>query len=792
MNKKNLDTLEYYKVLEILSGFAQSEVTVDFIKKIIPDTEFDSVKEKLDETRDAIELYQRKGNPSLGGIKRISSIVSRLKMDADLSNKELIGIRDNLYIARSTINYLSESNPEMHDSGRRVKEKLSGLFENKKIEYEIQRCIISDDEMDDDASPELRNIRNSIRRKQENVRERLNEYIRSTKYSKFIQDNVITIRNGRYVIPVKQEFRGNIKGLLHDSSSSGSTLYIEPMDIVNLNNDIRELESDEMEEMDRIRRVLSDESRPYSYNLDCNYNLLIEADLLFAKAAMAMERGYMIPRLNNDKKVRIVKGRHPLIAPEAVVPIDFHIGYDFNTLVITGPNTGGKTVSLKTVGLVLAMAQSGIPVPASEGTELSIFKDIFADIGDEQSIEQSLSTFSSHMTNIISILRHCSEDSLVLLDELGAGTDPAEGSALALAILEKLMEKKSTTVATTHYQQIKIYASVTEGIENASCEFDVSTLKPTYRLLIGIPGKSNALYISRRLGLEDSIVSKAKGFINNDNIDYEDVILSLEKSRQRIEKEKTKAIIKSRESSSLKADLERKLKGIEGEKKKIINEARKEAENILETAKKRADEFMYELNILKKEGTIKGSARIEAEFKTKYKDVFDNNTGTPHVNTTESQISDESYIPKTGDEVLIIDMNQKATVIEPPDKNNEVLLLAGIMKIKMHISNLKHLSAKETEKRLVNTFKLDKTDKNPSLEIDIRGLAADEVDTKVGKFLDDSSLMSINEVFIIHGKGTGTLRSAVHAYLRRNPLVKSFRQGTFGEGESGVTVVVLK
>jgi len=646
--------------------------------------------------------------------------------------------------------------------------------------------------MDDDASPQLRSIRNNIRRKQENIRDRLNEYIRSSQYSKYIQDNVITMRNGRYVIPVKQEFKGNIKGLLHDSSSSGSTVYIEPMDIVNLNNDVRELEGEEKDEMDRIRRELSDAVRPYSHELACNYNLLLWADILFSKASMAMNCSYTIPSVNTGKNIRLVKARHPLIDTSVVVPIDFHVGKDFSTLVITGPNTGGKTVSLKTVGLLTAMAQTGMAVPASEGTEICVFNEIYADIGDEQSIEQSLSTFSSHMKNIISILKECDEDSLVLLDELGAGTDPSEGSALALAIIEKLMSVKATTVATTHYQQIKIYASVTEGIENASCEFDVRTLKPTYRLLIGIPGKSNALYISRRLGLPDELVEKARGFINNDNIDYEDIILSLEKSRQRMEKEKIKAINYTRESQDLKNELERKMKGIEGERRKIINEARREATRILESSRNRADEFMEELNNLKKEGAIKGSARIEAEFRTKYKDVFETDSGDRIVNTGYTMNSDEIYNPSVGDEVNIIGMNQKAVVLEIPDKSNEVLVQAGIMKIKIPVSNLEQITKAENTRKLVNTFRIDKSEKKPSMELDIRGIASDEVDMKVGKFLDDSALMSMGEVYIIHGKGTGTLRSAVHAFLRKNPHVKSFRIGSFGEGESGVTVVQLK
>jgi len=792
MNKKYLNTLEYHKVLEKLSGYAQSDDSVSVIREMMPSTDRTEVKELLDYTREAMELYQRKGEPPLSGFRNLDAITSRLRLGADLGNRELLHIRDNLYIARRTADYLRESNPDMIESGIKTKQYLAELYVNSSMEKEIQRCIVSDDEMDDDASPQLRSIRNNIRRKQENIRDRLNEYIRSSQYSKYIQDNVITMRNGRYVIPVKQEFKGNIKGLLHDSSSSGSTVYIEPMDIVNLNNDVRELEGEEKDEMDRIRRELSDAVRPYSHELACNYNLLLWADILFSKASMAMNCSYTIPSVNTGKNIRLVKARHPLIDTSVVVPIDFHVGKDFSTLVITGPNTGGKTVSLKTVGLLTAMAQTGMAVPASEGTEICVFNEIYADIGDEQSIEQSLSTFSSHMKNIISILKECDEDSLVLLDELGAGTDPSEGSALALAIIEKLMSVKATTVATTHYQQIKIYASVTEGIENASCEFDVRTLKPTYRLLIGIPGKSNALYISRRLGLPDELVEKARGFINNDNIDYEDIILSLEKSRQRMEKEKIKAINYTRESQDLKNELERKMKGIEGERRKIINEARREATRILESSRNRADEFMEELNNLKKEGAIKGSARIEAEFRTKYKDVFETDSGDRIVNTGYTMNSDEIYNPSVGDEVNIIGMNQKAVVLEIPDKSNEVLVQAGIMKIKIPVSNLEQITKAENTRKLVNTFRIDKSEKKPSMELDIRGIASDEVDMKVGKFLDDSALMSMGEVYIIHGKGTGTLRSAVHAFLRKNPHVKSFRIGSFGEGESGVTVVQLK
>ncbi|MFO7611329.1 MAG: endonuclease MutS2, partial [Clostridia bacterium] len=600
------------------------------------------------------------------------------------------------------------------------------------------------------------------------------------------------MRNGRYVIPVKQEYKSSLKGIVHDTSSSGSTLYVEPMDIVNLNNEIRELGSDEKNEIDRILMLLSDEARKYIDGMNINFNLLVYADVVFAKAAMGLNENYMVPGVNIEGKIRLVKARHPLIEPGKVVPIDFHIGDKFGTLVITGPNTGGKTVSLKTVGLLTLMAQAGLPVPASEGTEIAVFKEVFADIGDEQSIEQNLSTFSSHMTNIISILKKCGADSLVLLDELGAGTDPTEGSALALAIIERLMSLQATTVATTHYQQIKMYASVTDGIENASCEFDVRTLQPTYRLLIGVPGKSNALYISRRLGLDDSIIKEAKNFIDGDNLDYEDVILSLEKSRQRIEKEKIKSIEGNREIDSLKRQLEKKQKTLESEKNKILNEAKTEARGIIEQSRRSADEFLEELEKLKKSGEITGSARIEAAFRTKYKQVLEDNLPTKPVVTSEIVALTDVRSIMPGDDVMIIDIRQPAVVLEPPDKNNEVLVQAGIMKIKVNSSNISlRNEGKKNQDRLINTFRVKKETKL-ELELDIRGLASDEIDMKIEKFIDNAVMQSLEEVYIIHGKGTGILRSAVHRLLGTNPNVDSFRLGKYGEGETGVTVVRLK
>jgi len=791
MNDLYLKKLEYYKVLNILKKYACSEATTVFIENLKPLDNLDEIRKLLGETKDAISLIERKGSPSLSGIKEISGITGRLKIGANLNNKELISLRDNLYVADRMKRYLKESNSEYDDYSVALKQKLEYLFSLKSLEKEIQRCIISEDEMADDASPGLHSIRRKILAKQDQVRNRLNDYIRSSKYSKYIQDNVITMRSNRYVIPVKQEYKNNIKGMLHDSSASGSTLYIEPMDVVNLNNEIRELGIEEKREVERILGVLSDMARDYTDEFNTNFDLLIYADITFSKASMAQNEKYMIPQVNNNKKIRIVKGRHPLLPHDIVVPIDFHIGNAFNTLVITGPNTGGKTVSLKTVGLLTLMTQAGMPIPASEGTIMSVFRDVYADIGDEQSIEQSLSTFSSHLTNIISVLKDCNEDSLVLFDELGAGTDPSEGSALALSILERLMEKECTTIATTHYQQIKMYAAVTEGIENASCEFDVKTLRPTYKLLIGVPGKSNALYISRRLGLDHRVIENAKKFIDGDNLDYEDVILSLEKSRQRIEKEKIKARNNTRDTNEIKEKLDKRLRKVDGERTRIINEARKEARNIIDDSRNRADEFLSELNELKKSGDIKGSAKIEAAFRTKYKQVLEGASEETPVITSNNYNRVGIKTLKAGDDIRIVDINQKATVLEPEDKNGDVLVQAGIMKIRVKTSNIELKNKENATKIILNTYNVNKTVKL-ELELDIRGYASDEIDMEVGKFIDNATMNSLEEVQIIHGKGTGILRKAVHDLLRKNQHVESFRLGKYGEGETGVTVVKLK
>ncbi|MCK5812498.1 MAG: endonuclease MutS2 [Clostridiales bacterium] len=786
MNSKYLKTLEFDKIIKIVASFAQSNSAIEEIKKLKPIFKKNEIVYLLKKSSDAISLLLRKGSPNFAGIKSIKLIEKRLNIEAMLNNTELLIIRDNLYLSRLAKEYIKEKNLNNDNKEEEIKNIFRQLFVNHRLENEIRRCIISSDEIADDASQTLFKIRRSILNLKGQVKDQLNNYIKSEKYKKFIQDSIITMRDDRYVIPVKREYQSEIKGMVHDVSSSGATLFVEPAAIVKINNKIKELYIEEKKEILVILKDLSLQSAEYINEIVNNYEVLLELDILYAKAKFALEYKCMIPKINDDKKVRIIQGRHPLISQEVVVPIDFHIGESFNTLVITGPNTGGKTVSLKTVGIITLLAQTGIPVPAKEGTQVTIFTKIFADIGDEQSIEQSLSTFSSHMTNIINILKNVDENSLVLLDELGAGTDPTEGAALALSIIEYLQDKKCTTIATTHYNDIKIYASVNDGIENASCEFDVKTLSPTFKLLIGIPGKSNALYISRRLGLNHNVIENAKKFINNENTDYENVILSLEKSRQKIEKEAIKSVSKRKEIEQLENSLQKKLREIEHEKSKVIKKAEEKAEKIINDAIKNSDEIINQLNKLKKDGKIIINAKEEANLKNLLKQSQPRlkNTLIKTDKTLKSNIK-----VKVGDEVFITTLNKKASVLQIADKNGDVLVQAGIMKISVPLSNLKKIAIEKSSN--VNTFGFQKA-AAIKLELDIRGMNIMDADIEIEKYLDDCFIAGLIEVQIIHGKGTGALRKGVHALLRKNSHTKSFRIGVFGEGENGVTVVTLK
>ena len=759
----------------------------------MPDNDLEKVKISLKETSDGVNFISRRGSPPLGGIYDIRDSIRRAEVGSMLNPGELIKVAEVLRAVRNLKNYSSSDNIKVEEDNI-VSELINCLETAKSVEDKINLCIVSEEEISDNASPTLGNIRRQIRHAQNSIKDKLNDLIRSSKYQKYMQESIVTMRGDRYVIPVKQEYRGEIPGLIHDSSASGATLFIEPMAVVEANNAIRELKLKEQAEIERILQELSSDVAQISAALNSNITLLAKLDFIFAKSKLSLDYNCVCPKLNNEGKILIKKGRHPLLDPKTVVPIDFWIGEDFDTLVITGPNTGGKTVTLKTVGLFTLMTQAGLHIPANEGTEISVFNKVFADIGDEQSIEQSLSTFSSHMKNIVNILESVDDSSLVLFDELGAGTDPTEGAALAMAILEHLKEKGCTIVATTHYSQLKVYAVTTPYVENACCEFDVETLKPTYKLLIGVPGRSNAFAISKRLGLIDSVVERAKTYLTSEEIKFEDMLLSIEKNLSQSESEKMQAQVLKLEAEKIKNEIDVQKKKFEERKESIIKEAREEARKLLLDAKREADNILSEMRKMQREKDSIQSQRAAEEMRLKLKNSID---------TIEDALS-KPLIPKNtlvkppknlkpGDSVLIINLNQRGTVVTPPDKNGEAIVQAGIMKINVHITNLKLVDEQKEQisRTGIGEISISKA-RTISNEIDVRGLTLDEALEIVDKYLDDVVITGLPEICIIHGKGTGVLRNGIHQYLKTNKRVSSYRLGKYGEGETGVTIVQLK
>ncbi|HRR36110.1 MAG TPA: endonuclease MutS2, partial [Clostridia bacterium] len=741
----------------------------------------------LNTLKSAMYFIKVKGKPDFEGLTDVSGIIKRLSLQGVLSTKELLIIRDNSCIARrvsETSQTLNPNNADEYDI-KKIIEHIVPLYD---IESEIRRCILSEEDIADDASKELLRIRNSILKNQEAIKDKLLSFTGSDKYRKYMQDNIITMRQDRYVIPIKSEYRNVVKGVIHDTSQTGSTLFIEPMEIVNMNNKIRELINDEKKEIERILRKLSEQCAIYKDEILSNFNICCNLDVMFAKAAYAMSYSGTIPGINKNREIRLLNAKHPLIPEDIVVPIDFKIGKNFRILVITGPNTGGKTVTLKTVGLLTAMAHAGLAIPADEGSEICVFNSIYADIGDEQSIEQNLSTFSSHMTNIINILKNADDLSLVLLDELGAGTDPVEGSALASAIIETLRNRNITTVATTHYTELKTYASVTENVENASCEFDVKTLKPTFRLLIGIPGKSNAIYISRRLGLDEEIIKMAKSSIDNKSSDYENVILSLEKSRQRMEKDRIKATEYKKEIEEIKKQLEKERDGIDKERDKILEKAKKDAKKLIEKALDKAQHLINEIDELKK-SNITVNAKTEADFRTtvrKTKEILEIKDADQE---NDKDITTDDI--KSGDTVMLRNLKQRADVLSNPDKDGNIIVQAGIIKMTVNIKDVYKI---DEQKEINKNLKMNviKTSGPAKMELDIRGNTIFEAESKLDKFIEQGYFAGLHELSVIHGKGTGALRKGVHDYLKSNPYISSFRLGVYGEGESGITVIFLK
>ena len=783
MEKRVLKTLEYDKILSMLKDRSSCCVSRELVESMEPSGDFDEVERELKLTAEAETLFYRTGRSPVDGFPDMRHCLERMHAALFLSTGELLGIASCLKAARIAKETLTKEN-----EGSYLYNMASCLTTHRSAEEEINRCIISEDEIFDGASPALSRIRRSMRIANEKVREKLNSMIRSSSYQKYLQEPLVTIRNGRFVIPVKQEYRQQVPGLIHDQSGSGATLFIEPAAVVELGNEYKKLLAEEAEEIERILTELTAMLAPYAGEIREDLNILGSIDLVFAKARLSRELNATMPKLNRENYIRIVRARHPLIPSDRVVPIDIWIGRDYRSLIITGPNTGGKTVTLKIVGLFSLMVQSGIFVPANEGSEFPVFQSIYADIGDEQSIEQSLSTFSSHMKNIVGILDKADENSLVLLDELGAGTDPIEGAALAMSILEDLNDRHCICVSTTHYSEIKAFAMMHEGMENASMEFDVDKLCPTYKLYIGIPGKSNAFEISSRLGLPDRIISNAKSLLKGEDVRFEDIISSAQ-SQHRIAEEERKLAEEARaELEKLRADAERERRKLNDDRSRLQAKAKEEAKRIVAETKREMEKLIVEIRSIK---DIDRSAADRA-----IQNARDTLRAKENAVNEKEAIAkeDNSNPPKTvrsGDTVNIVTLDQKATVLSAPDAKGDVVVQAGVMKLTVKLNDLRLIEEKKSLAASGGKVGLG-AGKQVGLELDVRGMLVDEANIVVDRYLDDAYNAGLTEVNIIHGKGTGALRSGIQAFLKRHPLVKGYRMGSYGEGDAGVTVVTLK
>ncbi|NLI89655.1 MAG: endonuclease MutS2 [Epulopiscium sp.] len=795
MNKKVLNTLEYNKIIDKLLSKAHSVMGKEKVEGLLPSSDIEEVSRRQSQTSDAVSMAFRKGSIPMGGLRDIRPALKRIEIGAILSSTELIHIADVIRCAKGVKDYTKEEGKE------RSYPEIDMIFEKvttfPKIEHEINRCIIGPDEFADDATRTLYNIRREIKSNNAKVRQLLNSIIQSRHYQTMLQEPVITLRQDRFCVPVKSEHKGNFPGIVHDQSSTGATLFIEPMSVVEIGNKIKELQLKEKAEIEKILTDLTLLVEEDLGDIGETLNALSTLDFIFAKAELAIEMRAVKPILNNSRYINLKKARHPLLDVDEVVPIDVYLGKDFTTLLVTGPNTGGKTVTLKTLGLLTIMAQSGLHIPAGDRSEIAVFDEVYADIGDEQSIEQNLSTFSSHMSNIVNILNKVTPNSLVLFDELGSGTDPVEGAALAMSILEYLRDKGIRTAATTHYSELKLYALSTKGVENASCEFDVDTLSPTYRLLIGIPGKSNAFEISSKLGLPSHIIDNAKMLMEKGDISLEEIIVDLETSKKEAINERQKATIYRKEANELREKIKKQKEDMERQKEKIINAAHIDAKKILDEAKEETDRIVKNLKVeAKKSQTmindrgIEG-AREELRDKIKSHDATMKEAMKPR--NTLAPIKDI----RIGDEVRVVTLNQNGIVQKLPDRSGNLVVQLGIMPMKVHVSNLQYskeedVSKKKTKRKTSGISRNITKSTNISTEIDVRGQLSDEAVENIEKYLDDAHLAGLETVTIIHGKGTGALRTAVQQMLRRNPHTKSYRLGKYGEGEAGVTVVELK
>ena len=788
----NHKTLELHKILLMLSEKASNPITKEKALSIKPSSDFETVKKELSKTSDAYELSCKFGNPPFYNFKDISDCLNRASSDGKLSLKEMLDVRYLLMQCRE----ISEWYSQCSETENTLSYLFSSVVPNKSLEKRIELSVLSEEELADTASDELEKIRKKIIRSGMKVREHLDKMIKSSSVQKSLQENIVTIRDGRYVLPVKAEHKNNVEGLVHDVSSSGSTLFIEPMAVVEENNNIRVLKALEQEEIERIIKEISAECGAFAEQLIRNMSYIAELNLYFSKADLGIEMRGSVATITDSGKVILKKARHPLIDKNKVVPISLSLGEDYNVLIITGPNTGGKTVSLKTVGLLTLMTMCGLMIPAEEGSVITVFKDVLVDIGDEQSIEQSLSTFSSHMNRVADILKKSDKDTLVLLDELGSGTDPVEGSALAVSIIESLKNKGTKLMVTTHYQDIKLYALDTPNVENASCEFDISTLRPTYKLIIGSPGKSNAFAISSKLGIPDDIIEYAKSLVTEENKRFENIFENLEKLRSELESNNEKAE-KLREELEIKTkEINEKQKLIDDNYEKELENARIKAMHIVENVQERSDELLDELAEIRKQKDKSNFSALTVDAKSKAKSALNDmyKQANPIVKKT-----DDYKLPrplKRGDTVYITDIDKNGIVAGEVDSSGNVFVQTGIMKTKVNISKLRLVEAQKPAQNKSNGVSKkgiqSKVTRKVELELDIRGQAADEGVFEVQRFIDSAVMSGVKMVTVIHGKGTGILRNAVHKELKSNSSVKTFRLGIYGEGEDGVTIVELK
>lgn len=802
MNEKALKTLEYNKIIAQLTEYASTEMGKQLCRELHPSCDLAEIRRMQTETTDAVTRIRMKGSLSFGGVKDVRASLKRLEIGSSLNAAELLSISSLLTVAARARVYGRHEEAELLDDS--LDEMFRALDPLTPVNNEIKRCILSEDEISDEASPGLSKVRKSIKITAGRVHTQLNSILNSSRT--WLQEAVITMRDGRYCLPVKAEYKSQVPGMVHDQSSTGSTVFIEPMAIIKLNNELRELEVQEKREIEFVLAALSAEVTPYTETIAMNLKLLAQLDFIFAKAALSRHYNCTEPRFNDRRYINIKDGRHPLLNPKLVVPIQIYLGDEFDLLIVTGPNTGGKTVALKTVGLFTLMGQAGLHIPAFDGSELGVFHEVFADIGDEQSIEQSLSTFSAHMTNTVSILNQADANSLCLFDELGAGTDPTEGAALAISILSFLHHMSCRTMATTHYSELKVFALSTPGVENACCEFNVETLRPTYRLLIGIPGKSNAFAISRKLGLSDYIIEEAKKHIEQEDETFEDLLTDLEEKRVTIEKEQEEIVSYKQEIATLKNRLQQKEERFSEQKEKMLEKAREEANRILQDAKDTADQTIRNINKLAvQSGAGKQLEAERSKLRDKLKDV------DKKLTKKTEKVSSKAINPKTlrlGDSVRVLSMNLKGTVSSLPNGKGDLYVQMGILRSMVNIRDLElieeasvsgpglsdsGLKGQMGRKGGSGSSKI-KMSKSFSVspEVNLIGMTVDEAIPVLDKYLDDAYLAHLPNVRVVHGRGTGALKAGVHRHLKKLSYVKEFRLGDFGEGDTGVTIVTFK